>query len=134
MKVHNFSWAAFMAGDQNDVVTFWQHQDLGDFIFDLRTGEMRPRTVAEGAGTMEVPDEWLCPCDVHGRPSKTAKSRPHNWSITEKGWLAVRTEAMTKYNEAKVGYSFEEHEKIVLGWAKHRVKVLARRAAKAAAA
>lgn len=102
MKIPRFAWDAFLTGRRLQFVAFRSDFDshmVLDISDGLRGASLRERTLAEGAGTLDVPDDWLHPCDSNGRPLRAHQKSPHHWIISEKGWMAIREEARARYDD-----------------------------------
>lgn len=121
MKIPRFAWDAFLTGRRLQFVAFRSDFDshmVLDISDGLRGAFPRERTLAEGAGTLDVPDDWLYPCDSNGRPLRAHQKSPHHWIISENGWMAIREEARARYDKG----TFDGHESMILSNAKWWVR------------
>lgn len=137
MKVPNFSWDQFLSGGSGDTVTWRMHlgwRAAGDNLIDVSAGLdksfVRPRKKDEGAGTIEIPDDWLLACDSRGRPLRPHQKNPHHWLITEKGWDAVREEARERHDDHGGKHPFAGHEEMIVSNARYWQRILERRKVK----
>jgi len=140
MKVPRFSWNGFLIGRHGCTVTWRHHLETKDYVLEIGSlrpraerdipGGWRTRTEAEGAGEIDIPDDWLHPCNSRGTPCRRHEKNPHHWIISEKGWNAVREEARAKHADPHGKYSFEGQERVCLSNAKYWVRTMELRAKK----